>query len=124
MNYKKPDLPDRTLLPRNDQERQIWKKYVVLGWKTGIAQANAIYQDNLARLRRDYEGMMLYKELLDKRMVSKPYVAQSNMGITSNSTQTEMRINDRELRITALPKLQVDSSNWKPVAVQEDADNE
>ncbi|MBN1684885.1 MAG: type IV secretion system DotC family protein [Gammaproteobacteria bacterium] len=118
MDYKKPELPDQTLLPKTIEERQIWKKYITLGWKNGLEQANAIYEDNLARLRRDYEGMMLYRELLSKHMVSKPFVAQTNMGVTSNDAHTEMRINDRVLRITALPKLQVNSSHWKPVVVQ------
>jgi defect in organelle trafficking protein DotC len=115
MSYKKPAVPDKTLLPRDAQEQRIWIKHIDNGWKKGIVQANNIYQDNLARLKRDYNGIILYRELLDRNIVSKPYVAASNLGVTSNNDQTQLYINDQVLRITALPKLNPKSKTWKPV---------
>lgn len=115
MNYKKPSIPDQTLLPRDNQEREVWIKYIRTGWKQGILQAKNIYADNLARLKRDYGGMVLYRELLDKNMVSKPYVAKVNLGVTSNTSDTQLYINDQVLRITALPKLNPNAKQWTPV---------
>lgn len=115
MSYKKPDLPDQTLLPRNDAEREVWIKHVRAGWKQGIAQAKNMYAANLARLKRDYNGMVLYRELLARNMVSKPFVAQANLGVTSNSSDSQLYINDKVLRITALPKLNPESTQWKAV---------
>lgn len=115
MNYPKPEVPDRTLLPKNAQEQQVWVKYIHLGWKQGITQANTIYADNLARLQRDFQGMILYKELLAKNMVSKPFVASSNLGVTANDDDSQLYINDKVLRITALPKLDPNSKNWRAV---------
>jgi defect in organelle trafficking protein DotC len=116
MTFQKPELPDKTLLPKNAQEEKIWKKYVAIGWENGIAQANSIFKANMARLKRDYSGMLLYKDLLARNMISKPYVATTNLGITGDANT--ININDKILRITATPQLQTDSKNWKPILVQ------
>lgn len=120
LDYQKPPLPDSTLLPRSKQERDIWKKYVNIGWKKGITQANNIFMTNVASLKRDYAGMMLYRDLLSKHMVTEPFVATDNMGVTSNTEHTEMRINDKVLRITVVPELNVNSNRWKPVMIKND----
>lgn len=118
LNYPKPDLPDRTLLPRNKQEREIWVKFVNIGWKKGIEQANNIHADHLAKIKGDFKGMLLYRKLLAHNMVSKPFVAKSNLGITSNADHSEIQINDQILRITATPSINADSNQWKPVIAQ------
>jgi defect in organelle trafficking protein DotC len=113
MNFKQPELPDFTLLPKNESERVIWRRYIQKGWKNGIEQANTIYQRNLARLKRDYDGMLLYQKLLTKNMVSKPIVATTRLGVTSADGNSQMSINDKILRITALPKLNPEAQTWK-----------
>lgn len=110
-NYSDPAIPDASLLPRNEEEKEVWDKYLDEGWQAGITQADVIFSENLGRLRRDYEGMILYKTLLAQNMVSLPYVAQVNLGITGGEDQ--MAINDRILRITALPKFNVRGNEWK-----------
>jgi defect in organelle trafficking protein DotC len=118
LNYSKPELPDSTLLPATSQERESWIKYVNLGWSNGIDQANTIYKVNLAKLQRDYNGMSLYRTLLSQGIVSKPFVAKANIGITSNADNSEISINDRILRITAIPKLNPNSKQWRPILVE------
>lgn len=117
LNYQKPPLPDSTLLPKDQRERKIWQEYIRIGWKKGLDQADTIYNNNLAELKRDFKGMMLYQELLSKNMVTKPFVSEANIGITSNADQSEIRVNDRILRITAVPKLNPNSKQWHPVLV-------
>lgn len=112
LSYPQPDLPHDSLLPQNSKEREIWKEAVSKGWEHGIQQADSIFAANLARLKRDYSGMVLYRNLLAKNMVSPPYVATANLGITGNGS--DMRINDQILRITALPSLQTNSKSWRP----------
>ena len=46
-------------------------------------------------------------------MLSKPYVSQADLGVTGGGD--DMRINDRVLRITAIPQLQTNTKNWKPI---------
>jgi len=113
MDYSPPEAPDRTLLPKTDEEQQIWDAYIKQGWQDGIKQANQIFQANLNRLTRDYNGMALYRKLLAQNIISKPYVAKTNLGITGGGNS--MSINDQVLRITALPQLNANSSAWKPV---------
>ena len=117
MNYLFPPIPSENMLPHTATERQLWKDAVAVGWQQGIEQADRILGDNLARLTRDIKGMALYRKLLNKGMVSKPYVATSSMGITGDGS--EMTINDQVMRITALPQLQPNSEGWHPVVVKE-----
>jgi defect-in-organelle-trafficking protein DotC len=117
LGYNKPEIPHKFLMPRNEDERTVWKKYIKLGWEKGIQQATNIFQQSLARLKRDYNGMILYRKLLQKNMVSAPYVSTTELGVTGDGS--DMRINDQVLRITELPKLQTDSSGWKAIVVKE-----
>jgi defect-in-organelle-trafficking protein DotC len=117
MDYKSPDLPLPAFLPKTPEERAVWRKYSALGWKDGIRQANAIYNDNLARLTRDYNGMVLYRSLLLKGMVSKPFVAHTNLGVTGDDS--DLHINDQIYRITSLPKLQANAKRWNPVVTHD-----
>ena len=116
MTFKTPELPNKTLLPRNPQEEILWKKYVAIGWKNGEKQADRIFQVNLARLKRDYQGMLLYRDLLAKHMISEPFVAKTDLGVTGDGNS--ININDQVLRITATPQLQTNSKEWKPVLVK------
>lgn len=112
LTYTVPEVPYGTLLPQNCNERKIWRTYAAIGWQQGIDQANEIYATNLARLKRDFTGMILYRVLLIQGMVSPPYVARTELGVTGSCS--DMRINDQVLRITALPCLQTNSKLWRP----------
>ncbi len=111
--YTKPQVPDNSLLPENAKEREIWKKYAAEGWQQGILQADDMYQQNMALLKRDYTGMVRYKFLLTQHMINAPYVTRTDLGVTGGGS--DMRVNDQVLRITELPSLQPDSKQWNPV---------
>lgn len=110
LTYEDPGMPDTSLLPRTEPERAVWDKYVDEGWQIGITQADVIFSENLGRLKRDYEGMVRYRTLLAQNMVSLPYVAEVNLGITGGESQ--MAINDRILRITAKPAFNTAGDEW------------
>lgn len=118
MSFPSPDVPDRAMLPRTPAERGLWKKYIAEGWKCGIQQADLIFRERLSRLKRDFEGMLLYRTLLAQNMVSPPFVAELDMGVTGGGS--DLTVNDRVLRITAFPALQNDSSNWKAEIIKYD----
>ena len=59
--------------------------------------------------------MLLYRKLLTQNMVSKPFVAKADIGTTTNANNTEIHVNDRILRITAIPKLNPNSKKWHPI---------
>lgn len=114
-SYVKPELPRKFLLPRNSEEQKIWAASINKGWNKGVEQAYSIFQQNLARLKRDYTGMILYRKLLQEKMISPPFVSRTELGVTGNGD--DMRINDQVLRITVLPKLQTQSKNWRAIVV-------
>lgn len=110
MDYKQPDPPSTFLLPRTRREKQVWSYYVEKGWRNGIEQANVILEESVARIKEDFSGMILYRKLLAMNMVSPPYVSHTDLGITGDSS--EIHIDDRVLRITALPTLNTNSKEW------------
>lgn len=120
MKFCRPESPDITLLPRNCDEAGIWNCFVQIGWQQGIDQANQIFKENLNRMKRDYDGMLLYRKLLAQNMVTPPYVAKTELGIThyvdENGKET-MRINDRVLRISATSHL-TNPDAWQPVVAK------
>lgn len=102
---------DLTLVPRDENEKRFWEAQVRAGWQAGVQQADQVFAVQLARLDRDFKGMVLYRHLLSLNMVSKPFVAESNMGVTGDGSQ--IAINDRVLRITALPQLEMRAEEWR-----------
>lgn len=111
MDFKTPEKPHASLLPRNQQERKVWREYVARGWANGVEQANTILEENVARIKEDFAGMVLYRKLLAMNMVSPPYVSHTDLGVTGDAE--EMRIDDKVLRITALPALNINSKEWR-----------
>lgn len=111
LKYEQPEEPNASLLPKTKEEAKIWNCYVRKGWQQGIEQAESIFSANLARLNRDYKGMVLYHKLYAQNMVSEPFVAKSNLGVTGDSH--EMRVNDSILRITATSQLNTNAHTWK-----------
>ncbi|MDI9818680.1 MULTISPECIES: type IV secretion system DotC family protein [unclassified Legionella] len=120
MDYKKPETPHTSLLPKTKQERKLWCYYVEKGWRNGIEQASIILEESVARIKEDFAGMILYRKLLAMNMVSPPFVSHTDLGVTGDAS--EIHIDDRVLRITALPALNVNSKEWvAAVAKDEDA---
>ena len=118
MDYKKPELPETGLLPQDSEEQKLWADYIRKGWKNGEEQGNSILEDNLARIKQDFKGMVLYRKLLAMNMVSPPFVAETDLGITGDTN--EINIDDRVLRITALPELNINSNDWLAAVSKDD----
>ena len=118
LDYKKPEYPHISLLPRNREERETWCVYVDKGWRNGVEQANIILEENIARIREDFSGMILYRKLLSMNMVSPPYVSHTDLGVTGDTE--EIHIDDRVLRITALPALNVNSEEWRAAVAKDE----
>jgi|TARA_B110000459_G_C16620493_1_gene501309 defect in organelle trafficking protein DotC len=116
-DYTYPDTPDYSLLPKNSDERYIWDKEVQKGWKQGVIQADSIFSDNLASLTRDINGMTLYKKLYTQNMISAPYIAKAELGVTGNTAK--MRLNDKVIRIMQPSVLNTEQpDSWNTVIVQ------
>ena len=119
MDFKKPEYPHTTLLPKTKEERQVWSYYIEKGWAQGVEQANTILEESIGRIKEDFAGMILYRKLLAMNMVSPPYVSHTDLGVTGDGG--EIHIDDKVLRITALPALNTNSQEWR-AAVDKDED--
>lgn len=114
MPHQQPETPDTSLLPRNGAEQKVWKHFVDIGYEAGLKQADQIYEENLASLKRDYRGILLYVDLLERNMVTKPFVAKIEMGITGGGD--DLTVGDRVLRITEHPSLNANAETWNATA--------
>ena len=118
MDYNEPEAPHVSMLPNSKEERQVWCYYVEKGWQNGTEQADTILSENIARIKEDFTGMILYRKLLAMNMVSPPYVSHTDLGVTGN--ESELFIDDRVLRITALPALNVRSNEWRAAVAKDE----
>ena len=117
MDYPEPKLPNAVLLPKNNEEREVWVQTLTSSWQAGKQQAMAIYHINLHRMVRNFDGMILYKTLLLKNMVSPYYLEKKAQGIVGNGSQ--MVIDQQNWQITQQPQLQFHSKHWQPVVVND-----
>lgn len=118
MDYKAPEAPNLSMLPKTKEERKVWRECVAKGWRNGIDQANIILEESIARVKEDFTGMILYRKLLAMNMISAPFVANTELGVTGDAS--EIHIDDRVLRITALPGLNVNSNEWRAAVAKDE----
>jgi len=121
-NFDEAETPPDALLPRTQGEKESWKRWVSEGWRQGEEQANEIFQTNLDRLNRDYTGMVRYKSLLEEGKVSPARLAEAELGNTG--TGQDMRVNDRAIRITEDPSLQINPRGWSASATTKTKEGE
>jgi defect-in-organelle-trafficking protein DotC len=110
-SFAEVQTPHQTLLPRNEAEKAIWNEWLRRGWDEGIKQADQMFDAGWARLNRDFKGMLNYRLAYSQGLATKPEVAGVYMGVTGGGS--EMRLNDRTIRITDHSSLVADPSKWK-----------
>lgn len=97
--------------PVSAQEVDLWRDFVTEGFRRGEEQAERIFEENLSRLKRDFEGMVRYRTLLAKGMVTRPFVAASHAAVTGQKNG-HMNVAETVLQITATPEFVMDRSQW------------
>lgn len=109
-DWGKVEPPPAALLPKDQVEREEWRKYVKEGWDAGVTQADETFQADLDRMTNDFVGMVRYRELLAQGMISATFAAHEDRGITGGGA--EMRIGDRGVTITGQSTLIPRSGQW------------
>ena len=99
--FPEPELPNPAVLPKNSKERAIWRAAVREAWAQGLTEADQIFQDNLARMTRDYRGVLLYHLLTAQHLMSRVRTARADMGLHISSKGTRLNIGQKVYRITA-----------------------
>lgn len=73
--------PANEILPSNSGERELWKEEILAGWEEGANHAHVVMDMAFDKLVSDYRGILRFKMLADKGLVSVPILAQGNLGI-------------------------------------------
>ena len=97
------DAVPRVLLPDNAAERKVWIANVQRGFTLGEAQAITDFHTSLARLQRDFLGMVLYRKLEMQGKIGAPILAHATEGNVVSAQGRDLRVQAEDLRITRLP---------------------
>lgn len=105
------DLPHESLLPENDSEKVVWNEWLKSSYEAGVKQANENFDLNMARLEKDYNGLLQYTAAYKERKITKPIISKAELGVTGGGM--EMILNDKVYRITDHSSLVPDTNKWK-----------
>lgn len=113
VDASKPSMPSKYSLPikGNEREEAIWANGVSQGWEAGLKQANNIMIQNLRKLESDYVGMVRYRIMLSKNMVTSPIPSNIDLGVTSN--EDSLNIGEVIFEVVEAPKFNQNAETWK-----------
>lgn len=114
----KPQQPDEILLPISDKERLLWKQGSQEGWLLGIKQGNAIINEGMASLIRDYYGMQSYHILVEQGFITMPELERLEIGTTTDGNK--LNIGEVTFTVTILPAFNSNSQAWKAIPKLDD----
>ena len=97
--------------PADARERDLFSKWLEEGWQAGAAAAEGERRRRLARLRRDYGGMLQYRRLVALGMMDRMVVRDADFGVTGGGG--EMRIGSRTVRIVSEAEFRADPRRWR-----------
>lgn len=112
----RPQLPDqRTLLPRDEEERAFFQREMRRSYEEGRQQASDVFDLNLARLERTYDGMRRFYDLYKRGLVTAPVIASATTIMDTDDANTVV-IGNTVFRITVGPQFVADPSSWTPLS--------
>ena len=97
--FPAPEKPNPAVMPKDNKERAIWRAAVREAWAQGLAEADQLYADNIARMTRQYRGVMLYHLLTAQHLLSRVNTASADLGM--NISGNKFSIGQKVYRITA-----------------------
>lgn len=112
-----PEEPARSLMPSGSQELKMFKGWFEDGFDAGIELADAEFEQRIARLKQDYQGMLQYRRLVAMGMMDRIVLADADFGVTEDNGQ--MRIGSSTVRIVSDASFQSDPTRWKVRSVSE-----
>ena len=99
--FPTPEKPNPAVMPKDDKERAIWRAAVREAWAQGIAEADQLFADNVARMVREYRGVMLYHLLTAQHLLSRVNTASADLGMKTSDKGNKLNIGQKVYRITA-----------------------
>lgn len=112
----RPDLPSNaTSLPRDEEERIYWRQRVVAAYEEGRRQADEVFNLNLARLDRTYDGMRRYYDLVKRGIVKAPVIATASE-IAKIEDPNTLVVGNMVFSISVQAQFEVKPDKWVPLA--------
>jgi len=111
-DFPAPETPNPAVLPKNEKEQAIWRTAVRETWAEGLAAAQQLYADNVARMTRQYRGIMLYHLLTAQSLLSKVSSASASQPL--NASDSKLYVGQHVYRITAPSRFLTDTADVKP----------
>ncbi|MHD0644547.1 type IV secretory system conjugative DNA transfer family protein [Pseudomonas aeruginosa] len=107
--------PVGALLPKTPEEQQLWSDSVAEGWQAGVSQANAVMSSRVQNLKTDYNGMLLYLQLVEGNsgQIRPTYVATETMNRVKG--RNSMHLGQKTFAITALSDFNDNVNKWVPL---------
>ena len=90
-DFPSPEEPNPALLPKNAEERAIWRAAVREAWAQGLAEADQLYADNVSRMARSYRGVMLYHLLTAQHLLSRVNTASADLGTRRSDNGNKLK---------------------------------
>ena len=112
-DFPQPEAPNPSVLPKNSEERGIWQDAVREAWAQGMEEADQLFADNVARMVRDYKGIMLYHLLTAQHLISDVKTAQADLGMNISDSGNRLNIGQQVFRITAPSAFVIPQSETK-----------
>ncbi len=101
------------VIPKDKEEETVWKKAIIRGWREGMQQAHRLFQINLNRLVRDYNGIITYTLLEHQKIVSMPMLSKGEFSVQISDNGRALDIDRKIFRLTTNVKFK-DIKDWKP----------
>ena len=99
-DFPAPEQPNPAVLPKNMEERAIWRAAVREAWAQGLTEADQLYADNVSRMARSYRGVMLYHLLTAQQLLSRVTTASADLGMHQSDNGNKLNIGQQVYRIT------------------------
>ena len=100
-DFPEPEQPNPAVLPKNAEERAIWRAAVREAWAQGLTEADQLYADNISCMTRSYRGVMLYHLLTAQHLLSRVNTASADLGMHRSDNGNKLNIGQQVYRITA-----------------------
>ena len=104
--------PAGVLFPRDGEEAARWKRVLAEGWAEGQKLAEDIFAEDLDRLNRTFEGIVLWHRLNRASMVTAPALEVAEAGVSGH--ERLMRVGTASARIDRPARFALDAGRWAP----------
>jgi defect-in-organelle-trafficking protein DotC len=110
---KPPVISRQSILPKTEQEREIWKKAFEEGRQKGIEQVHRVFERRIARMKDDYYGYLNYHLLQHANMISEPQFSSNFYAISGGGTS--MNIDEVIVEVIVNPSLIGNRDAWETI---------